>query len=378
MAAADGPLIDGEESRTFQLPDHGTFTRTRLVKRVVSHAPVRTADLGGWTDTWFAKSGAVCNIAVESGVHVHVYELIAEREGHLPSDAVILQGNQIQSQSFRLSQLSSQGAPACPDPILCAALLKHPLPFAALIDIFSEVPGGSGLGTSASVSVALLSALHAARGCFPSQLALAYEAHQIETGAGLQSGVQDQLAAALGGVNFFEISYPHVREHRALLDDSLRTALDQRLITIFLGTPRSSSVVHDMVIASLEGRDNTAILAPLCDAAVQGYAYLNGSDLEAYGAQLTRNNESQRALHRDLISQLADDLIDIARNCGARGWKVNGAGGDGGSMCILGPDSNTAHTAMLTSIQELSRTTPIRVLDLHIAPTGVRVETYSA
>jgi len=41
-------------------------------------APVRTADVGGWTDTWFAGQGAVCNLAIPLRVHVLV------RRGHDP------------------------------------------------------------------------------------------------------------------------------------------------------------------------------------------------------------------------------------------------------------------------------------------------------
>ena len=35
-------------------------------------APVRIADCGGWTDTWFAKVGLVCSIAVEPGIRVRL------------------------------------------------------------------------------------------------------------------------------------------------------------------------------------------------------------------------------------------------------------------------------------------------------------------
>ena len=47
------------------------------------------------------------------------------------------------------------------------------------------------------------------------------------------------------------------------------------------------------------------------------------------------NTDGQRALHADLVGADARRVIDLAARDGAIGWKVNGAGGDGGSLTVL-------------------------------------------
>jgi D-glycero-alpha-D-manno-heptose-7-phosphate kinase len=108
--------------------------------------------------------------------------------------------------------------------------------------------------------------------------------------------------------------------------------LDRRLLTVFLGEHRSSAV-HDEVIASLteDARALDALRRCARDAAVA----LSNGDLRAYGGALVANTDAQRALHPGLVSDDADAVIAAARAAGALGWKVNGAGGAGGSVTIV-------------------------------------------
>ena len=72
------------------------------------------------------------------------------------------------------------------------------------------VPAGCGTGTSAAVAVALLGALAAARAEELSPRDVAYAAHRLEVEVlGAESGIQDQLSSAFGGISFLEIErYP--------------------------------------------------------------------------------------------------------------------------------------------------------------------------
>lgn len=51
------------------------------------------------------------------------------------------------------------------------------------------------------------------------------------------------------------------------------------------------------------------------------------------------NTEAQAGLHQELVSEAAWAVIDLARSCGALGWKVNGAGGPGGTVTLVCPGS---------------------------------------
>lgn len=327
--------------------------------RIVATAPVRTADVGGWTDTWFASHGSVCSIAIDPGVTVTL-ETTAGPAGEVrlcvPSAGVDL----------IIDALGDSGA----DPLLVSAIRTRPLPEAVRITVGSGVPAGSGLGTSASVTVAILAAIDAAAGCSRDAHALACAAHRVETGLGLQSGIQDQLAAAFGGINRYDVHYPYGGTIHRVGSDDLMRALDDRMVTVYLGRPHSSSALHDLVIASLEGVDNAAMLEPLRDAAHRAAAALQRFDLHAYGIALTDATEGMRRLHPELICENADRIIEVAREHGALGWKVNGAGGNGGSVAILGPADLSRHMDLVGVID---RAPDIEVLRTRVARTGVRV-----
>jgi D-glycero-alpha-D-manno-heptose-7-phosphate kinase len=104
------------------------------------------------------------------------------------------------------------------------------------------------------VSVALVGALDQLTPGRRTPLEIAYIAHRIETEMlGQQSGIQDQLCAAFGGVNYIEMfDYPYAAVSPIFLPNSVWWELERRLCLIFLGKSHSSSAVHEMVIHGLE------------------------------------------------------------------------------------------------------------------------------
>lgn len=82
------------------------------------------------------------------------------------------------------------------------------------LDIYarSDAPPGCGTGTGASIAVALIGALSKYSDQYMNPYQIAELAHKLETEElELESGVQDQYAAAFGGINFMEIDYPTVK-----------------------------------------------------------------------------------------------------------------------------------------------------------------------
>jgi D-glycero-alpha-D-manno-heptose-7-phosphate kinase len=353
---------------------------------VVSHAPVRIADLGGWTDTWFATSGAVSNVAVSPGVTVS-----------LRSDSS-LTANEIRLRSMGSVRIEQCSSPKEWHDDLLGSLFAE-TQGGLDVSIASAVPAGSGLGTSASVAVAVIAALdvlgdterrHSQGGqggqltqltqltklTKLDQLDIAHRAHQRETAAGRQSGVQDHAAAALGGVHRWAIDYPKFSAHDRLTDPDLLASLDQRLLPVYLGVPHSSSQLHEMVIREMESqtRNTDELLEPLRAAALAGHRALSVSDFAGYGQAMVACHEGQRRLHPDLISDLADHVVSSVALAGASGWKVNGAGGTGGSLTVLCGEDPANRRAILDVIAGINGAV---VLDLTLDSTGVRVEKYS-
>jgi D-glycero-alpha-D-manno-heptose-7-phosphate kinase len=83
------------------------------------------------------------------------------------------------------------------------------------------------------------------------------------------------------------------------------------------------------------------------------------------------NTAAQAALHPDLVSREAAAAIDAARRTGCAGWKVNGAGGEGGSLALLLGE----HTNRDDVVHALADADPsFAVLPTRLARRGLRVQ----
>ncbi|HZQ56989.1 MAG TPA: hypothetical protein VFA84_03070 [Acidimicrobiales bacterium] len=302
--------------------------------RVVhARTPIRICDNGGWTDTWFAGHGKVFNIGVSPYVEVQAR---AFREGELPARVVIDAENYGDRYGFDPGDLPGR------HPLIEAAVDETGVPDGTSVEvtIFSSAPAGCSTGTSASVTVALIGALSALNGRAMAPHEAAYAAYRVEAGRlQAQTGIQDQLCAAYGGLNYIEVtSFPDATVTPLHVPDALSWELERRLVLVFLGRPHVSSAVHDRVIAGLQGQSR--VLDELRQAAEDARDAVLAADLPALGRAMTRNAEAQRRLHPSLVSADAQHAIDIATAHGALGCKVNGAGGEGGSITVLcGRDS---------------------------------------
>lgn len=329
-----------------------------------ARAPIRICDIGGWTDTWFAGHGKVFHIGVDPCVEVHLRSYAL---GVLPSQVVLDARNFGDRYGFELGALPGR------HPLLEAAIDQTGVPddVAIEVSIFSPAPAGCATGTSASVTVALIGALDALT---PGRMApheVAAAAHRVETERlGAQSGVQDQLCAAYGGVNFVDISaYPDATVTQLPLADDVWSELDRRLVLVFLGRPHASSEVHDRVIAGLG--PSSAPLDELRRAAEDARDAVLAADFPALGRAMARNTEAQRRLHPSIVGPDAQRVIDIAAAHGALGCKVNGAGGQGGSITLLcGPDPGPTRQLL----GAVARAGPgVRVIPTTLSRAGLRV-----
>jgi galactokinase len=96
------------------------------------------------------------------------------------------------------------------------------------------------------------------------------------------------------------------------------------------------------VISELEASptEADARLEPLRAAAVAGRGALLAGDLAALGTAMLDSTDAQERLHPELVSDTARAVFSVARRHGALGWKVNGAGGEGGSVTVLCGDGD--------------------------------------
>jgi D-glycero-alpha-D-manno-heptose-7-phosphate kinase len=330
-------------------------------------APIRICDLGGWTDTWFAGTGKILNLAVFPSVEVTVITRPKK-----PSDPQIT----IYAENYRdIYNIKPNSKQWTKHPLIEAGfkLFKLPKDLHVDVTIFSEAPAGAATGTSAAVSVAILGALDLLGTRSLTSHELARKAHYIESEMlGYQSGIQDQLCSAYGGINFIEMSkYPEASVSPINLTDEMTWELESRLLLIYLGKPHSSSAVHESVIKRLEDSPKfRRYLEPMREAAVAGKEALLRGDLASFGEAMIENTAAQRKLHPDLVGERARTVIEIGREFSVSGYKVNGAGGAGGSVTLLlQPGARDKHHL----ISEISKAhADFRNIPVRLAPHGLR------
>lgn len=324
--------------------------RRRVINAV---APIRICDLGGWTDTWFAETGAVLNIGVYPYAEVQISAI-----ENAPGD----QGRiTINAENFG----DRYHVGVSPEeygrhPLIEASIdiMDLPRDLSFEVNLYSSAPAGCSTGTSAAVTVALLGALDMLTPGMHTPHEIASIAHRVETEKlGLQCGIQDQLCSAYGGICFIEMfNYPYASVSQLQIPNSVWWELERRLVLVYLGKTHSSSQVHGQVIDRLDRKDaDKSALEPLRRAAREGKEAIYKGDLKAFGRCMIDNTEAQAALHPALVSEDARAVIELAREHGALGWKVNGAGGEGGSLTILCPPQGERKRHFLEALPSLGK-----------------------
>jgi D-glycero-alpha-D-manno-heptose-7-phosphate kinase len=348
----------------------------RAIRVIHSVAPIRICDNGGWTDTWFAQHGKVFNIGVHPCVEVQL-QVLPYQAGQ---DRIILYAENY-DQRYVVRPRSSASAPVGwgAHPLLEAAIERVGVPadYAIEVTVYSAMPGGGSTGTSAAVTVALIGALNHLGSRQWSPHEIAYQAHAVEVEMlQQQSGVQDQLCAAYGGINYIEIPrYPEAVVFPIQVPESTWWELERRLVLVYLGQAHDSSEVHQKVIAELEneGPDSKRLQDLRLTAEKSRDAIITG-DFSALGRAMIENTEAQGRLHPHLISRDARQVIDIAKEFGAFGWKVNGAGGEGGSVTILCPELSHVKRDMMHAIEGANAL--FENIPIHLTRHGLRVWEY--
>ncbi|HOC67236.1 MAG TPA: GHMP kinase [Candidatus Hydrogenedentes bacterium] len=340
---------------------------TNAPERIINAtAPIRVCDLGGWTDTWFAGRGTVLNI----GVYPYAETQIFVRSARGRTREII-----INAENFGQRYAVPMPIEYEKHPLLeaCLDIMEVPDDVDLEVNLYSHAPPGGSTGTSAAISVALLGALDLLT---PGRLTpheIAALAQRVETEKlGLQCGIQDQLCSAYGGICYIDMfEYPHASVSQIWLSNRVWWELERRLVLVYLGRSHSSSEVHGRVIANFEKQNaDKSALEPLRQAAQNAKNALYRGDFETFGRAMIDNTDGQRALHPALVSPDAETVFALAREYGAIGWKVNGAGGEGGSVTILCGPENEQKRSFIQAVPSLNP--DFQVLPIYLSRFGLR------
>ena len=343
--------------------------KRKPVRIINGVAPIRICDNGGWTDTWFAGYGTIFNIGVYpyAEVQVEVFPYNGQE------DRVVINAENYGQRYIIHPELHNGWSK---HPLLEAAVdyMHVPKDLAFEVTIFSDAPSGASTGTSAAVTVAMIGALDSLTPGRMTPHEAARAAQYIESEMlHQQCGIQDQLCSAYGGINYIEMfQYPHASVSQIQIPNSRWWELERRLVLIYLGKAHYSSKVHEMVIQGLENAGpDCKQLEDLRKTARKSRDAIYSGDFANLGQAMTENTEAQERLHPDLINEDSRKVIEIAREHGALGWKVNGAGGDGGSLTLLCNESSPNKRAMIREIEEESHF--YQNIPIYLSRYGLRV-----
>lgn len=232
------------------------------------------------------------------------------------------------------------------------------------LTVLSDLPARAGLGSSSTFTVGVLQALHTLQGSPLSTYDLAKQAIHLErTVMAEAGGIQDQIAAAFGGLNEIAINPDGSFTVNPLnLSAQGQQALEDHCLLFFSGLSRSAASIEVTKTANLSSKK--ADLSEMQAQVATSIAQLRNGQLEDFGLMLHEAWQMKRALAANVSTTEIDELYRRARLSGALGGKLLGAGGGGFFLVFAKPEN---HEAIKKALAEFIYV-PFRV-----SPTGCTV-----
>lgn len=316
---------------------------------IIARAPVRISFGGGGTDlgAYFTRFGG---FVVSAAITRYAY-VMAER----PADRGIL----INSADYHVWHSSSPGEiPPVEEPLALPKAAVERFAGHGLSDrgielfLASEVPPGTGLGSSSAMAVALIQALasYLDRQLCRSSVAELASWLEIER-LHMPIGKQDQYASAFGGLNAISFAADGVEVAPIGLPSDVMAALSARLLLFSTGRSRDSAEI-------LSGQTRDTAMKPgvaeslhrIKELAREMELRLLDGDLDGFGRLLDLGWQQKKRLSGNISSAAIDAWYAAAREAGALGGKITGAGGGGFLLLYCPPGQQGAVRAAMADL----------------------------
>jgi D-glycero-alpha-D-manno-heptose-7-phosphate kinase len=203
------------------------------------------------------------------------------------------------------------------------------------VDLFlaSEIPPGTGLGSSASVCVNILKTMTTYLNQPLSKYALAERAfHVARDILGRHIGKQDEYAAAFGGLNIITFEQNGAAQVTPVnVDSGFLQDLQNSLMLFFVGSAHNSWTILEEQEKSTRNHKGEALdaLHEVRSLVDRMRRAIEGSDFNAVGLLMDEAWLAKKRISSKISNQRIDQLYDVAKRSGALGGKITGAGGGG-------------------------------------------------
>lgn len=321
---------------------------------IISRTPVRTSFVGGGSDLlafYRNEPGAVVSTAINKYLYITVNRKFDSKIRASYSVTEIVDSvDELKHELIResLKLLNIDGG----------------IEITSIADIPSQ---GTGLGSSSSYTVGLLNALYAYKGMHVGAERLAREACEIEIGrCSKPIGKQDQYIAAYGGLQHIQFN----PDESVFVDPIIhlkdtRMKLEENLLLLYTGLTRSSDSILSEQSSNTENQEEKRkALRNMVRLAAELRDALTRNNLDSFGEILHMGWLEKRNMASNISNQVIDKWYETAREHGAIGGKILGAGG-GGFLLLYAPPEK--HSNIIKALPEL------RPLPFEFEPQGSKI-----
>ena len=306
---------------------------------VITRTPLRISFVGGGSDMecfYSEDAGAVVSATISKYIYINVNKLF----------------NKKIRASYSVTEEVSRPAEIA-HPLIRSALKMYGIENSIEISSMADIPKGTGLGSSSAFTVGLIKALSAylKKEIDPGELA--QKACDIEINmCGEPIGKQDQYSAATGGFNQFTFNKNGTVTSESIFCDPVNISkIENHILLFYTGISRKSSEVLRAQKLKIEsnGEAFEAIskMKGLCAPFISA---LKESNLPKMGEILHENWVLKRSVDKLISNPQIDSWYQLARDEGAYGGKLLGAGNGGFLMFLASPDR---HQAIKNKLKEL-------------------------
>lgn len=298
---------------------------------IITKTPFRVSFFGGGTDypAWFQKHGGrFLSIAIDKYCYLSVRNLppFFEHKHRLVYS--------------RVENVSS--VDQFTHPVVREVLSWKGCDSGLEIHHDGDLPARSGVGSSSSFTVGLLHALNGLKGHLSQKRILAEEAIYVEQNlVGDMVGIQDQIAAAFGGLNSVEIlKSGKFSVNPVLASSDCISDFESHLLLCFTGVSRFASEIASVKVKTFQEKES--VLLTIQSLVSEGEKLLVGGHFKEFGELLDYSWRLKRSISPVVSSPGIDEAYDAAVASGAWGGKLLGAGGGGFMLLFVPPHRQEA------------------------------------